>query len=223
VVAAVGVGALVGLVSGLITTLVGVPSFITTLGVLGVANGTALQLTEGQSIYGFPTDYQWLGQGDVGTLLPASVIFAFALLIVLQFMLSFTRLGLKIYAVGGNRRAADAVGMNAKRVKVTALVISGSAAAFAGVLVSARLDAANPNIGTFDLLDAIAAVVIGGVALSGGVGSVVGTATGVLLIVSIRNGLTLHGVTPFLQTAAVGAIIIVAAIIDGIARKRFNR
>jgi ribose transport system permease protein len=212
----------VGLVSGLITTLVGVPSFITTLGVLGVANGTALQLTEGQSIYGFPSDYQWLGQGDVWPL-PASVIFAFALLVVLQFMLSFTRLGLKFYAVGGNRKAADAVGMSARRVKVTALVISGAAAAFAGVLVSARLDAANPNIGTFDLLDAIAAVVIGGVALSGGVGSVVGTATGVLLIVSIRNGLTLHGVTPFLQTAAVGTIIIVAAVIDGIARKRWAR
>ena len=99
--------------------------------------------------------------------------------------------------------------------------MSGTCAGIAGVLVSARLNAANGNFGQFDLLDAIAAVVIGGTALTGGVGSVIGTAFGVLIIVSIRNGLDLLGVSPFWQTAAVGAMILAAAILHRLTARRF--
>lgn len=215
--AAVGVGAAIGLVNGILTTIIGIPSFIATLGMLGVASGISLQVTQGQSIYDFPQGYQWLGQGRLGWL-PAPIIFPAVLLVVLQFMLVCTRTGTYIYAVGGNRRAAQFVGISPVRIKILALVISGAAAGFAGVLVSSKLDAANPTVGSSDLLDAIAAVVIGGVALSGGVGSVVGPAIGVMLIVTIRNGLTLTDVSPFWQTITVGIVIIVAATLDRLAR-----
>jgi len=100
------------------------------------------------------------------------------------------------------------------------LIISGSCAGLAGVINSARLDSANPTLGTLDLLDAIAAVVIGGASLSGGAGTVLGTASGVLLIVTIRNGLTLLGVNPFFQQTTVGAIIVVAAVLGQLGKKR---
>jgi ribose/xylose/arabinose/galactoside ABC-type transport system permease subunit len=216
--AALGVGALVGMANGILTTIIGVPSFIATLGMLGVVSGLSLELTNGQSIYGFSSAYQRIGQGRVVGI-PASVIFPAVLLVVLQFVLTQTRLGTYFYAVGGNRTAAEFVGISARRIKILAMVISGTCAAFAGVIVSSRLGAANPTFGTFDLLDAIAAVVIGGAALTGGVGSVVGTAVGVMLIVTIRNGLTLLNVSPFWQTTTVGLVIITAAILDRLARK----
>ena len=106
------------------------------------------------------------------------------------------------------------------RIKAIAFVISGSCAGLAGVINSARLDSANPTLGTLDLLDAIAAVVIGGASLSGGAGTILGTAAGVLLIVTIRNGLTLLGVNPFLQQTTVGAIIVVAAVLGQLSKKR---
>ena len=109
------------------------------------------------------------------------------------------------------------------RTKLVALTISGASAGLAGVLVSARLDAANPTLGALDLLDAIAAVVIGGAALTGGTGSILGTAAGVLLIVTIRNGINLLGVNPFWQQTAIGSIIIIAAVIDHFNRTRRSK
>jgi ribose transport system permease protein len=217
--AAIAVGVLVGAVNGFVTTVVGVPSFIVTLAMLGIASGIALRLTDGQSVYGFPHAYQEIGQGKILGI-PVPVIVAFVILIAMHLMLRHTRVGLNFFAVGGNRRAAALAGIRPGGVKSLALVISGAAAGVAGVLVSARLNAANGTFGSNDLLDAIAAVVIGGTALTGGVGSVVGTCFGVLLITTIRNGLTLLNVSPFWQTAAVGLMILTAAIIDRLARGR---
>lgn len=215
--AALGSGVVVGLVNGVITTVVGVPSFITTLATLGVASGVALNLTQGQSVYGFPAQFLWVGQGAVlGVGVP--VLISLVVLLIVYLILRQTKLGLNFYAVGGNRKAASLAGIRPGVVKTIALVMSGCAAGLGGILVSARLDAANGTFGQNDLLDAIAAVVIGGTALTGGVGSVVGTAFGVLMIASIRNGLDLLGVSPFWQTAAVGGMILLAAIIDRLSR-----
>lgn len=215
--AAIVSGMLVGLANGFVTTVIGVPSFITTLATLNVANGIALNITGGQSVYGFPSSYLWIGQGIVlGIGVPVFV--SLGVLVVIYFVLRHTKLGMNFYAVGGNRKAAALAGILPGRIKTIALIISGCAAGLAGVLVSARLNAANGTFGTNDLLDAIAAVVIGGTALTGGVGSVVGTAFGVLMIETIRNGLDILGVSPFWQTAAVGGMILLAAIIDRISR-----
>lgn len=212
VLGAIGCGAAIGLTNGLVTTLIGIPSFITTLATLGITSGLALSITGGNAIYGFPEGYLTIGRGRfLG--LPVSAILACAVLFLIWFTLRFTRLGLRFYAVGGSSAAALELGINPRRVKTIALTISGTCAGIAGVLISARLNAANGNFGQFDLLDAIAAVVIGGTALTGGVGSVIGTAFGVLIIVTIRNGLDLLGVSPFWQTAAVGAMILVAAML----------
>jgi ribose/xylose/arabinose/galactoside ABC-type transport system permease subunit len=219
VLAAVGCGAALGLMNGVVTTFVGIPSFITTLATLGMASGLALTITEGNAIYGFPDAYLEIGRGRVLGL-PISALIAVAVLLSIWFVLRFTPLGLRLYAVGGSGVAASELGLGPRRIKTFALTVSGACAGIAGVLVSARLNAANGNFGQFDLLDAIAAVVIGGTALTGGVGSVVGTAFGVLIIVSIRNGLDLLGVSPFWQTAAVGAMILAAAILHRLAARR---
>jgi ribose/xylose/arabinose/galactoside ABC-type transport system permease subunit len=213
VAAALAAGVVVGLINGLITTVVGVPSFITTLATLGLVTGITLNLTDGQSVYNFPAAYQWIGQGELLGI-KAPVLIAVAVLVLLQFLLRRTTLGLKIYAVGGNKRAAALVGIRPNRVKTIALVLSGAGAALAGVLVSARLNTANPEFGSQDLLNAIAAVVIGGTSLTGGRGSIVDTAFGVLVISTVNNGLDLLGVSPFWKQSAIGAMILLVAILD---------
>ncbi len=219
VLAAIFAGGLIGAFNGFMVTKVGVPSFVVTLGTLGIVGGIALVISGGQSIYGFPDAYQWIGQGSLAGI-RAPIIFTGLLLVVMHFVLRHTKLGLGFYAVGGNERAAGLVGISIVRTKFIALTISGASAGLAGVLVSARLDAANPTLGALDLLDAIAAVVIGGAALTGGTGSILGTAAGVLLIVTIRNGLNLLGVNPFWQQTAIGSIIIIASVIDHFSRSR---
>jgi ribose/xylose/arabinose/galactoside ABC-type transport system permease subunit len=219
VLAAIVAGSLIGGLNGWLVTRMGIPSFVATLGVLGIISGSALVISGGETIYGFPDAYQWIGQGAlVG--IRAPILICLALLLVMHFTLRHTTTGLGFYCVGGNEKAADLVGISVERVKATAFIISGSCAGLAGVINSARLDSANPTLGTLDLLDAIAAVVIGGASLSGGAGTILGTASGVLLIVTIRNGLTLLGVNPFLQQTIVGAIIIVAALLGHINKKR---
>lgn len=208
---AVGIG--VGLLNGLITVVVGVPSFITTLGMLGLATGFAQKLSNGETKSGFPEHFQRIGQQEVLFQVRLPVIISGLVLLSLWFVLRYTRVGLNFYAVGGNRRAASLAGLRPGRVKIIALCISGFCAALGGILLSARLDAAASTYGTNDLLNAIAAVVIGGTALTGGVGSVIGTAFGVLIIVSIQNGLILLNVSPLWTQAFVGGIILIAAVI----------
>jgi ribose transport system permease protein len=219
VVAALVAGLILGAMNGVITAMVGVPSFITTLAMLGIATGLGSQMTNGESIYNFPTGYQTIGQGKLaGIAVP--VLIALALLIVLHLMLRRTRTGLNIYAVGGNRHAAAMVGVSPTKIKILAFSINGLCAGLAGVVVTAKLNSANPTFGANDLLNAIAAVVIGGAALTGGIGSMIGTTLGVLLIVTITNGLTLLGVSPFWQQAAIGGIILTAAVMDRLNRRR---
>jgi len=205
-------GGLIGLVNGTLVTKVNIPSFVATLGMLGVVSGGALVISDGQTVYGFPEAYQWIGQGSLFGI-RAPMLICLVLLIVMHFILRYTTVGIGFYAVGGNDKAAELVGISASRVKIIAFIISGSCAGLAGVINSARLASANPTHGTLDLLDAIAAVVIGGASLNGGKGTILGTAAGVLLIVTIRNGLTLLGVNPFYQQTVVGLIIVLAALL----------
>jgi ribose/xylose/arabinose/galactoside ABC-type transport system permease subunit len=212
-------GSVVGALNGWLVTRIGVPSFVATLGVLGIVSGGALVISGGQTVYGFPEAYDWFGQGAVLGI-RAPMLICLLLLLIVHFTLRNTTTGMGFYAVGGNEKAADLVGISVNRIKAVAFIISGSCAGLAGVINSARLDSANPTLGTLDLLDAIAAVVIGGASLSGGAGTVLGTASGVLLIVTIRNGLTLLGVNPFFQQTTVGAIIVVAAVLGQLGKKR---
>jgi ribose/xylose/arabinose/galactoside ABC-type transport system permease subunit len=216
---AAGLGATVlcGAISGLLTWKLKVVSFISTLAMLGIAQGAAFLLTNGQAVAGFGETYDKIGTFTVRGF-PGAAIIAAVVFLVLYLMLTRTKLGLQIYAVGGNAEAAAYAGIKPGRVKLYALMISGLCAGIGGIILSARLDAGNGLFGAGDLLQAVAAVVIGGTSLFGGVGNVLGTAIGVLIISSINNGLILMNVPDFWQQIAVGVIIIVAMVIDQLAK-----
>ena len=213
IIIAISSGALVGALNGSLVAIVGIPSFVVTLGSLGIVSGISLLISKGRSIYGFPEAYQWIGQGEL-FYIKSPMLFTGLLLIIMHIILKKTIFGLNIYAVGGNENSANLVGIPSKSTKFFAFLISGASAGLAGGIISSRLNAANPTLGALDLLDAIAAIVIGGASLSGGIGTVIGTAGGVLLIVTIRNGLNLMGINPFWQQIAIGSVILVAAVFD---------
>ncbi len=215
--AAFAAGALVGIINGWFATRLGMPSFVATLAMLGIARGVALLITQGQAIYGLPSIFNVMGQGDVGPI-PIPVIIAAGVLLVLHLVLTQTKFGLNVYAVGGNPEAARLSGVNVPGVKMAVLILSALLASLSGLILAARLDAGSGTVGGDLLLDAIAAVVIGGTSLLGGTGRVTGTILGVLLIASIRNGLVLLNVSAFWQQVAIGALILLAVSLDYLAK-----
>jgi ribose/xylose/arabinose/galactoside ABC-type transport system permease subunit len=218
-VGALAAGAVVGVINGWFTTRLGMPSFVATLAMLGIARGVALLITQGKPIYGLPDAIAWLGQGEIW-IVPVPVVLAALILAGLHFALSRTRFGLNVYAVGGNPEAARLSGVDVPGVKMAVLVLSAVLASVGGLILAARLNAGSGTVGADLLLDAIAAVVIGGTSLLGGVGKVTGTVLGVLLIASIRNGLVLLNVSAFWQQVAIGALILLAVSVDYLAKGR---
>lgn len=214
---AVGCGVLAGLLSGLVTVLARLPTFITTLAMLGIVQGTAFLLTNGQPVAGFPAAYQVIGTGRVGPV-PLAIAVVVVIYALLYFILNHTVFGLQIYAVGGNRAAANVVGINSRGVIVGVLALSALLAAISGIIITSRLGAASGNYGAEDLLPAVAGVIIGGTSLNGGVGSLLGTFGGVMIIVTINDGLVLLNVSQFWQQVVVGIIIMGAVLIDQAAR-----
>jgi ribose/xylose/arabinose/galactoside ABC-type transport system permease subunit len=213
------IGAGIGWINGWFTTGLGMPSFVATLAMLGIARGAALLLTNGQAIYGLPDGFNVIGQGYIG-LIPVPVIIAAIVLATLHFALLRTKFGLNVYAVGGNVEAARLAGVDVRATKSRVLVLSAFMASLAGLIVAARLDAGSGTVGEELLLDAIAAVVIGGTSLLGGIGRISGTVLGVILIASIRNGLVLLNVSAFWQQVAIGALILLAVSFDHLAKGR---
>ena len=209
---------LAGLISGLVTWKLKIVSFISTLAMLGIAQGVAFLLTNGQAIAGFGSGYDKIGTATIFDGFPVAAVIAVVVFVVIHLMLTRTKLGLQIYAVGGNIEAAAYAGIKTGRVKLVALMISGLTGGIAGIILSARLDAGNGLFGAADLLSAVAGVVIGGTSLFGGVGSVVGTAIGVVMISSIDDGLILLNVPDFWQQIVIGVIIILAMAVDQLAK-----
>jgi ribose/xylose/arabinose/galactoside ABC-type transport system permease subunit len=216
---ALGLGVGIGWLNAWFTTSLGVPSFVATLAMLGIARGAALLVTNGKSIYGLPPDFDVIGQGRIGPL-PVPVLIAGVVLLLLHVLLTRTKFGLNVYAVGGNAEAARLTGVDLPATKRTVLILSAVMASLAGLVVAARLDAGSGTVGEELLLDAIAAVVIGGTSLLGGVGRISGTIVGVVLIASIRNGLVLLNVSAFWQQVAIGGLILLAVSIDHLAKVR---
>jgi ribose/xylose/arabinose/galactoside ABC-type transport system permease subunit len=217
VICALAGGIFCGVVSGLVTVLARLPSFITTLAMMGILQGVAYLLTNGEPVAGFPNGYQVIGVGTAGPF-PLSLAIVAVCYVALHVMLHHTPLGLKIHAVGGNRAAAIAVGIHWRRVVVFVLALSAFMASISGIVITARLNAGSGSYGAEDLLPAVAAVIIGGTSLTGGVGSLAGTFGGVMIVVTINDGLTLLNVSQFWQQVAVGLIIMAAVLIDQGAR-----
>jgi len=205
-------GALCGAVNGLFVTKGRVAPFIVTLGMMTIARGLALRVAEGKPISNLSKEFLWLG-GDVAGI-PVPVVVFFVIAIVSCVFLKNIRLGRYIYAVGGNENAARASGINVHGVKLFAYTICGAMAGLAGVVLASRVTTGQPNAGVGYELDAIAAVVIGGTSLSGGVGGIGGTMLGALLMGVINNGLDLLNVSSYYQQIVKGIIIVGAVWLD---------
>jgi ribose transport system permease protein len=213
-------GAAVGLVNGSIVSFIGVAPFIVTLGMLSMARGLVLLLTHGDSIRAIPEPFIRAGLMDVfGIPLPVVVLVVIA--VTSHIVLNYTVFGRRVYAVGGNEEATELSGINVRRIKLLTYVLSGMFSAVTGVLFVSRFRSAQANAGLGMELDAIAACVIGGTSLMGGLGSVLGVLLGAMIMGVIRNGLVLTEVSPYLQEMIIGGIIILAAILDRLrSRKR---
>ena len=207
------VGMACGSVSGVIVSRFHVPAFVATLGMLSAARGLTLIYAGGRPIPQLTDTFRWIGTGDIlGVPMPV-IVFAIVA-IVSWYVLSATRFGRRVYAAGGNPHAATVSGINVARIRLTVYIISGALAGLAGMILAARTGSALPQAGVAYELDAIAAVVIGGTSLSGGVGYIGGTLIGALLIGVVNNGLDLMGVESYYQQVIKGVLIVIAVLLD---------
>ncbi len=221
VAAALGAGFACGLVNGALVAYVGIPAFIATYGMLWVAHGLGYVFMKGEVIHGFPAGFRALGAGFVGGI-PVPVLVGMAILVVLHVVLHLTRFGRALYAIGGNAVAAKLSGMPTKPYLVSVYALSGVLAAFAGLVVIARVNAADSGTGEELLLTAIAAVCLGGTSLFGGAGGVVGTAIGSLILALVVNGMNMLGIATFWQAFAMGVIVILAVFADVTFKRRMQ-
>lgn len=206
-------GTAVGSLSGLAVARFSVPAFVATLGMLSAARGLTLIYSGGRPIPALTDGYRWIGTGDIAGIPVPIVLFALVFLLS-HFVLSRTRFGRHVYAVGGNPHAAKVSGLPVRRIRFAVYAISGALAGIAGMVLAARTGSALPQAGVAYELDAIAAVVIGGTSLAGGIGRVSGTVIGALLIGVMNNGLDLLGVESYYQQVIKGGLIVVAVLLD---------
>ena len=215
-------GAVCGAVNGVIVTIARIPPFIATYGMLWIAFGLGYVFMKGEVIYGLPDTFRFIGAGFVG-FLPVPVTVALVLLLVLHLMLHKTVLGRSIYAIGGNPDAARLSGMPVTQRLISVYALSGLLAGVAALVVIARLNAADSGLGEDLLLPAIAAVCLGGTSLFGGVGGIMGTAVGSLILAFILNGMNLLGVQTFWQSGVMGTIILISVLVDQLGGTRLVR
>lgn len=222
-------GAAVGAVNGVLIAWLKVPAFVATLGTLYVARGVALLMTNGLTYNNLDgraelgnTGFDWLGFNRIGGV-PVGVIVLALVAVLCHLALTRTAFGRWLYASGGNERAAELSGVPTRGVKIAVYVLSGVCAAIAGLVLSSQLTSAGPTAGTTYELTAIAAVVIGGAALTGGRGTIGGTMLGAFVIGFLSDGLVIVGVSSYWQTVFTGAVIVFAVLLNSIqygSRKR---
>jgi ribose transport system permease protein len=214
IVAGLGAGLVVGLVNGLLTTRIGIPSFLTTLAMMGIAKGVAMWISNTAAVPIISPGYSWIfGGGKIGAI-PVLLIWMLVLGVIGHVVLRRTSFGRRVLATGGGETAARYSGIDTRSVKLRVLIISSMAAALAGMLYAGRLQSGRFQLGEGDELSVIAAAVLGGTSLFGGVGTVVGTIVGALMIGLINNGLILMGLEFSQQLIARGGIIILAVALS---------
>ena len=216
--AGAALGCAAGLINGLVAVRFGVPAFIATLGMLYIARGFNYLLCQGYPIYPIPDALKNFGRAEPLGLSAAFIVFVL-IVIAGDFALRKTVFGRMVYATGGNKEVARIAGINTDWVKVSCYILSGLFAAVGGMLLMAEINVGQPEIGVGWELDVIASVVIGGVSLFGGVGTVLGTLLGLVIMQVVRSGLVVAGVSTHWQTVAVGVIMIVAVGLDLLRRR----
>ena len=221
-IAAIAVGAAVGLFNGFIICKTDIPPFIVTLASMNITKGIALVLTGGAPIRCMTDAFKFPGAGYVGPV-PTPVISMFIIFILAALMINKTQLGRHIYAVGGNVQAAKFSGISVQKVKFIVYAYTGVMAGIAGVVIASRLYSGQPTAGDGAEMDAIASVVVGGTSMSGGSGRIGGTLIGVLIIGVLNNGLNLMGVDSNFQYIVKGLVILLAVYVDFLRNKKAGR
>lgn len=211
-------GALIGVLTGAAVAYAGLPPFIITLGTFTALRGVAYLLANGTTVINNDLPFAWIGNEYLGPV-PWLVVIALAVVGVSALLLRRTVFGRDVYAVGGNPEAARLAGIAEGRILVGVYALSGGLAALGGVMSASRLYSANGQLGQGYELDAIAAVILGGTSFAGGVGTVLGTLYGALVIAVLNNGLTLMNVSFFWQLVAKGTLIVIAVAVDRLRRK----
>ncbi len=216
IVAGLVLGTVLGLLNGLLITKGKIPAFIATMGMMTIVRGYTLVYTDGRPITGLSEEFRWLGGGYLGGI-PVPVIIMALIFAGAYIFLKHNRFGRYIYAIGGNEEAARLSGIQTKYILAGVYGIAGLLSAVSGIILTSRLNSAQPTAGMGFEMDAIAAVVLGGTSLSGGVGTIGGTLIGAMIIGVLDNGLNLLNVSSFYQQVAKGIVILLAVLLD---RKR---
>lgn len=223
---AVGVviGALVGLINGLIVVRLHISPIITTLGTLTIARGLALTLTGGVSLFGVPEGFRELGRGFlIPGVIPIPVVIMFIIFVIGWILLRKSMFGLYIYGIGGNEEASRLSGVPVNRVKIAVYIIGGAMAGLAGTVLASRLGSGQAAGSQGLELDVITAIVLGGASIAGGSGTIIGTFIGVLIISILENGMTLMNIDPFYQLIVKGLALLIAVGIDQFRKRRVVR
>jgi len=218
ILAGLAVGAVIGLVNSFSVLKLGVPAFIATLGMLYIAKGITFLISKGYTIYPLPAAINTFGTAE-----PLNTSWSFIIFVILavsaHIVLSKTVYGRKLFTVGGNKDVAYLAGISPAKIQMSGFIISGMCASLGGMLLMARIVTGNPTIGMGWELNVIAGVVIGGVSLFGGSGSIPGAVIGLIIMQVVTSGLVVSGVDPYWQTFAIGLIMILAVAIDILRRK----
>ncbi|MCL6444066.1 MAG: ABC transporter permease [Alicyclobacillus sp.] len=219
ILAGLAVGAVVGIVNGLLVAVAGIQPFISTLGTMSVASGAALIVTNGQPVFGIPASVSNFGSNGIFSIFPDTAITMIILAVWAHLFLSKTKYGRYTYAVGSNPLSARLSGLRVRRQLMWVYVVSGVASAIGGIIMVAWVDSALPTAGTNYELNSIAAVVIGGASLFGGEGTVLGSMIGALLMAVLSNGAQLLGISSYWQNVLLGMVVLAAVYIDRLRRR----
>jgi len=215
------VGTFFGLICGFLVAKPQIPPFIVTLGMMMIARGITMVLTQGRAIYFRKTPFfATISQGKLFDSIPYPVIYLFLIAIITGFILKKTAIGRYIYAIGSNEEAARLSGINVFKTKLFTYALAGTLTGIAGIILASRLNSAQPTAGLGYELDAIAAAVIGGTSLMGGVGTVTGTIIGAFIMAILKNGLNLMSVSQFWQMVAMGIVVIGAVYLDTVRKRK---
>lgn len=207
-------GAGCGALNGFLITKLKIVPIIATLATMSIFRGTAMLTTNGQSQQVAEESFKWIGRGYLFGAIPYCVIILIAIFILIGYVLKSTPFGRKLYSIGGNSEASRLAGINVKGIRFIIYVICGLLAGLSGIITASQTGTAIPSAGTGLEMDVIGAVVLGGVSMNGGKGSIVGTFLGVLILATLSNGLTLMNVMSFWQTIAKGVVLVIAVMLD---------
>ena len=216
---ALALGALIGLINGILVNYVDIPALIATLGVMTSVRGLCYILTGGLPVYGFPASFDIIGKGYVGVI-PVPVIIMAVVLILGWYVLNRTRYGRYLYAIGGSREAARLSGINVDKMVVVTYMIAGLLSSLAGLVELSRLSSGQPSAGDGFEMNVITAVVLGGISVNGGEGKFFGVVVGIFIMSVLANGLVMMNVYEFYQQLIRGIVLIFAVGFDQLSKKK---